>query len=100
VLTILLVAIGSILPLTLYFFDSIRASPQAIYFVTDPFHTLYRLAEDDPESNVLLVTLMAASLMSVALNLRAMLAGVIDLTRPYVPHAPAMPRVVDEVVLS
>lgn len=97
VLTVLLLALASILPQTLYFLERIRANPNEhpLYFVTDPFSTLFRLIEGRlpaPQSNVLLLVLLAGAAVCIALNLRAMLSGLLDVARPYVPPVPATPR--------
>jgi hypothetical protein len=94
VLTVLLVALASILPLTFYFFDAVRNAPKrnALLFVTDPISTLYALAENDVQTSMILLILAMAALVSLLLNLRAMLAGVSDIARAYVPPAPSAPR--------
>ncbi|HTI50976.1 MAG TPA: hypothetical protein VL475_08495, partial [Planctomycetaceae bacterium] len=93
VLTVLFLALASILPLTLYAFDSVRlsAQPNPLLFVTDPFSTLYRLAEGNLWSNEILLAIGAAAFVSILFNLRAMLAGVSDVARTYIPPAPAAP---------
>jgi hypothetical protein len=90
VVTVLLMAIASILPLTLYIFEAIRTAPtlSPLLFVTDPFSTLFRLAENNPSSDLLLLVLGIAALVSILLNLRAMLAGIVDVTRSTATPAP------------
>lgn len=92
VLTVLAMALGSIMPQTLYFFDRIRAGDHAVYFVTDPFSTLYRLASGNNDSALVLLILSIAALTGICLNLRAMMAGMSDISAGYVPPAPSAPR--------
>jgi hypothetical protein len=94
VLTVLMLALAAVLPQTLYFIDTIRQSPHDHpgYFITDPFSTLYRIADGTEQSTFLLFLLGGGALLSLMLNLRAMLGGVMDVARPYVPPAPSIPR--------
>ena len=92
VLTVLAIALGSIMPQTLYFFDRLNAAQHPVYFVTDPFSTLYRMASNNPDSAFVLLILAIAALAGICLNLRAMLVGLSDVTSPYVPPAPSAPR--------
>jgi hypothetical protein len=94
VLTLLSVALGSILPQLLYAFDSFRFSfvPNPLFFVTDPFSTLHRLSEEDAWSNQIVLILGVAALVSIAFNLRAMLAGIVDVTRSGIPAEPVSTR--------
>ncbi|MSR57694.1 MAG: hypothetical protein EXS05_08480 [Planctomycetaceae bacterium] len=103
VLTMLFLAVASILPQTLYFLDRFRANPNdsPVYFISDPFSTLYRLREgsiNTQQSNLLLFVLGIGAVVSLVVNLRAMLAGMSDVARPYVPPAPAVPREVIRIV--
>lgn len=94
VLTVLLVAMASILPLTLYFFDAVRTAPRRnpLLFITDPITSLYAIAENAPETNRILTILAFAAVAVLVFNLRAMLMGVVDATRDYIPPAPSVPR--------
>lgn len=81
VLIVLLAACGAILPQTLYFFDIRSWNLSRIYFVTDPFSTLYHLSEGHAESSLLVLVLAAVALLAMALNLRAVLVGIADAGR-------------------
>lgn len=92
VLTVLAMALGSIVPQTLYFFERVRAGDHAVYFVTDPFSTLYRLASGNNDSALVVMILSIAALAGICLNLRAMMVGMSDISTGYVPPAPSAPR--------
>jgi hypothetical protein len=94
VLTVMGLGAGSILALTLQLLPSVRFSPvrNAALSVTDPFTTLVALGNEDPQSILILVILVITALVSILINLRAMLIGVIDVSKAYVPLAPAVPR--------
>ncbi|MGQ0633169.1 MAG: hypothetical protein ACT4QC_01050 [Planctomycetaceae bacterium] len=100
---VLLVVVGTIVPQLLHFFDAVYntaiARNREVLFVTDPLSTLYWLVERrqiavEGHQNANLVTfiLAGAAILSLALNARALVAGVLDVTRPYVPATPATPR--------
>lgn len=82
VLAVLALALGALLPQALFFFRAVGSASlptnRAIYFVTDPFSTLYRLSDDHRDSNLLMVVLAFAAACSLLLNLRAMLVAVFD----------------------
>ena len=68
VVTLLLVALGSILPQTLYFFDAFRTASRPQYWITDPFHTLTNLANGHTESSMLIWLLGGGTAAVILLN--------------------------------
>lgn len=76
VLTVLLFALASILPQILYLSDEFRAHPKPQLWITDPFSTLSRLANNDRDSLLLITWLAIGAVVVVAINLRAMLLGI------------------------
>jgi hypothetical protein len=94
VMTVLILALGSILPYFLYLFEGFRAgqdqSPQ--FWITDPFSTLYRLLSGHADSNLLLLLIAAGATVTLAINLRGMLSSVIDVVRSPLPGLPLPSR--------
>jgi hypothetical protein len=91
VTTVLLIALGSILPHPLYFFDQFRNNPPVQFWITDPFSTLFRIYNADGDSSLLMVLLAAGVCITLTLNLRAMLVGIIDVARAPVARPPLRP---------
>jgi hypothetical protein len=89
---ILFVLLAAILPQILYLFDSVwlGRTPNPLIFLTDPVSTLSRLADGNVWSNEIVLILGVVTLVSILFNLRAMLAGIADVTRSGVPPAPAL----------
>jgi len=81
VLTLLLLAMGAILPQTLYFFDQFNnwATPQ--YWITDPFHTLAAVSSGSLDTALLMRLLAAGTVVILAINGRAMWRGIVDVVR-------------------
>jgi hypothetical protein len=83
VMTMLILALGSILPYCLYLFEGFRSgqdqSPQ--FWITDPFSTLYRLLSGHADSNLLLLLIAVGATMTLAINLRRLFSGVADVAR-------------------
>jgi hypothetical protein len=94
VMTILILALGAILPWFLLFFDEFRQAPdqRPQFWITDPFSTLVRLGSEHADSSLLILLLVSGAVIAVTINLRGMIAGIIDVARPHTPHAPAPPR--------
>ena len=65
VLTLLLVALGSILPQTLYFFETFRTASRPQYLITVPFHTLGNLASGHTHSSTMLMLLIGGTAVVV-----------------------------------
>jgi hypothetical protein len=88
VLTLLLVALGSILPQTLYFFEAFRTASRPQYWITDPFHTLGNLASGNTHSTMLIMLLAGGTAVVVLLNIPSILAAFGEVTRnPASPDA-------------
>jgi hypothetical protein len=87
VMTVLILALGSILPYFLYLFEGFRAgqdqSPQ--FWITDPFSTLYRLLTGHADSNLLLLLIGVGATLTLAINLRGMFSSVVDVARAPLP---------------
>jgi hypothetical protein len=83
VMTVLILALGSILPYVLYLFEGFRAgqdqSPQ--FWITDPFSTLYRLLTGHADSNLLLLLIGVGATITLAINLRGLVSGITDVAR-------------------
>lgn len=81
VLTLLLLAMGAILPQTLYFFDQFNnwATPQ--YWITDPFHTLATVGSGHIDAALLMRMLAAGTVLILAINVRGMWRGIVDVVR-------------------
>jgi hypothetical protein len=81
VLTMLLLATGSILPQTLYFFDQFNtwATPQ--YWITDPFHTLSAVGSGHADATLLMRLLAAGTFVMLALNVRSLCRGIDEIVR-------------------
>lgn len=94
VCTVVLAVLAMILPQILYLFDivGLGREPNPLLFLTDPFSTLSRLGSGDAWSNVIVLILGVVAFVSILFNLRAMWAGISDVTRGYVPPAPALSR--------
>src|SRR5262249_46273909 len=92
VTTILMIALGSILPQPLYFFDTFRVQQNPPFWITDPFSTLNRLSTGDSYSGVLMVLLALGVVFTLLVNLYGMLSGIIDVARRPVPNPPSRPR--------
>lgn len=92
VLIILMAACGAILPHTLNLFNVNTWSLSRLYFISDPFSTLYELGAGHAESAVLVLVLLAVTVLVVALNLRAVVAGIVDVGRNFEPARPAAPH--------
>jgi hypothetical protein len=88
VLTLLLLAMGAILPQTLYFFDQFNnwATPQ--YWITDPFHTLTTVGSGHIDAALLMRLLAAGTVVVLAINVRSIWRGIVDVVR--VPVSPPM----------
>jgi hypothetical protein len=92
VTTVLMIALGSILPQPLYFFESFRLQKNPPFWITDPFSTLFRLSTGDDYSGVLMVLLGLGVVFTLLANLRGMLSGIIDVARRPLPNPPSRPR--------
>lgn len=90
VLTVLLLAVGAILPQLIHFFEFNNSALSALFFITDPFSTLFRLADGHADSGMVLSVLATAAFLGVALNLRALWGGVVEIVAAHVP--PPAPR--------
>ena len=87
VVTMLLLAFGSMLPQTLYFFDQFQtwATPQ--YWITDPFHTLSAVSSGHADATLLLRLLGAGTIVVLALNARSMFRGIFEIARSHSDNA-------------
>ena len=84
VMTLLLVALGSILPQTLYFFEAFRTASRPQYWITDPFHTLGNLASGHTHSGMLLMLLIGGTAIVVLFNVPGVIRSLAEITRaPY-----------------
>ncbi|MFN0054228.1 MAG: ABC transporter permease [Planctomycetales bacterium] len=93
VLTILLLAAGVIAPHVLaYFLNRMPQSTNPAFFVTDPISTSIDLGNSRSDMGLTLILLGGLALISIVANLRAMIVGIIDVSRPYIPPAPALTR--------
>jgi hypothetical protein len=91
VTAVLLIALGSILPHPLYFFDQFRNVQSPQFWITDPFSTLFRIYNGHSDSSLLMLLLATGVGITLVLNLRAMLAGIIDVARAPVPRPSLRP---------
>lgn len=97
VLTLLMVALGAILPNTLYLFDYRGLNLSPVYFVTDPFHTLYYIQTSNYEAGTVVLIVCAVAVVVLAINLKAMIVGLVDIARgtniasPQQSQHPSMP---------
>ena len=88
VMTVLMLALGAILPYFLFLFDRFRSgqeqSPQ--FWITDPFSTLfYRLLQGHADSNLLLLLIGIGATITLAINLKGILSGLVDVARSTTP---------------
>jgi hypothetical protein len=95
VMTVLMLALGSILPYFLFLFDRFRSgqeqSPQ--FWITDPFSTLFfRLLPGHADSNLLLLLIGAGATITLALNLKGILSSLVDLARSPATSPPPSAR--------
>jgi len=92
VTTVLMIALGSILPQPLHLFEhfNLQQSPQL--WITDPFTTLMCLATRNDFSHVIMLILAMGVVLVLLINLRAMLTGVLDVARRPVLNPPSRPR--------
>ena len=81
VLTMLLLAMGAILPQTLYFFDQFNnwATPQ--YWITDPFHTIAAVNDGSADTTLLMRLLAAGTVVVLALNIGSLWNGIAGIAR-------------------
>jgi hypothetical protein len=81
VLILLLLAMGAILPQTLYFFDQFNnwATPQ--YWITDPFHTIAAVNDGHADATLLMRLLAAGTVVVLALNIRSLWHGIVEIAR-------------------
>jgi hypothetical protein len=82
VLTMLLLAMGAILPQTLFFFDQFNnwATPQ--YWITDPFRTISSVNDGHADATLLMRLLAAGTVVVLALNVRSLFRGIVEVVRP------------------
>jgi hypothetical protein len=81
VLTVLLVAMGSILPQTLYFFDQFSTGAMPQYWITDPFHTLSAVSASHADATLLMRLLAGGTLLILAFNAWHLFRGIVEVMR-------------------
>jgi len=79
VLTLIVFAIGCILPLIGSAADLIKTRDYSYFYLTNPFSTIPELARLGLRTEPILITLGAAALLAVAVNLRAMWTGLSEI---------------------
>jgi hypothetical protein len=85
VLTLLMVALGSILPQTLYFFEAFRTASRPQYWITDPFHTLANLSGGHTHSGDLMVLLFCGTAAIALVNTPSLIRSLVEIA--HVPPA-------------
>ncbi len=88
---VLLAAVGSLLPHLVRFLEIRRMELSPLFYITDPVSTLQTIDAQDDNRKMLLLVLAAVSVLCLAINTRALLAGVMEIVNS-TDQPPPVPR--------